>query len=486
MLALIDHSKDIRKKAMHMNTSQSVRQPMLGILITLVAFVMVALTSNVQAETERPNVLFIISDDQGWNDIGYHNDELRTPNLDALAQGGVELDCHYVQPQCTPTRVAFMTGRYPSRFGHQATHANNEPAYPIGTPTVARLFKAAGYATGMSGKWHMGSLPKWGPNHHGFDYSHGSLAGAVGMYDHRYRLNMPEYAVTWHRNHEIIEEPGHVTDLTAAEVVKWIREHKDSGPWFFYVPLHAVHTPIVEGDPKWHAMNDHIKNVDRRFFAAALSHMDWAVGEMVKALDETGQRDRTLIVFTSDNGGVYGRYKGGAYPPPDPALEAGFSSNKPLRGGKTEAFEGGIRVPAFVNWPGKLEPRKVIAPLHIVDWMPTFAALLGGSADSHLPNDLDGQNIWPLLIGEQETYPEPRTIYWMWGWGNNRDWEALRHGDWKIVRRNRPKLKQWHLFNLASDPNEKRNLAKGEPERLAEMVAIYETEIAKDHESTRK
>ena len=184
------------------------------------------------AQVERPNVLFVVSDDQGWNDIGYHNPKLRTPHLDRLAATGVELDCHYVQPQCTPTRVALMTGRYPSRFGHQATHANNEPAFPMGTPTLARMFKAAGYATGMSGKWHLGSLPKWGPNHHGFDYSHGSLAGAVGMYDHRYRFSTPEYSITWHRNHQMIEEPGHVTDLTAAEVVKWIKEHQDAGPWF--------------------------------------------------------------------------------------------------------------------------------------------------------------------------------------------------------------------------------------------------------------
>ncbi len=301
-------------------------RPQLAFLICVVAIACCSVYSVAMAETKRPNVLFIVSDDQGWNDVGYHNSELRTPNLDRLATEGVELDCHYVQPQCTPTRVALMTGRYPSRFGHRAIHANNEPAFAIGTPTLARMLKAAGYATGMSGKWHLGSLPKWGPNHHGFDYSHGSLTGAIGMYDHRYRLNVPEYTVTWHRNHEFIEEPGHVTDLSAGEAVRWIHAHQDGRPWFFYVPLHAVHGPIVEGDPKWHAMNNHIDDVDRRFFAAALSHMDWAVGQMVAALEKTGQRENTLIVFTSDNGGIHTTYNGGGYPPPDPRLNAGFST----------------------------------------------------------------------------------------------------------------------------------------------------------------
>ena len=437
----------------------------------------------------KPNVLFIVSDDQGWNDVGYHDPELRTPYLDRLASEGVELACHYVQPQCTPTRVALMTGRYPSRFGHQATHANNVPAFPVGTPTLAQLFKAAGYATGMSGKWHMGSKPQFGPNHHGFDYSHGSLAGAVGMYDHRYRLNLPEYSVTWHRNHEFIDEVGHVTDLTAAEAVSWIEQHQDTGPWFFYVPLHAVHTPIVEGDPKWIAMNEHIENIDRRFFAAALSHMDWAVGQMVKALQETGQRDNTLIVFTSDNGGVHSTYKGGAYPPPDPRLKAGYSSNKPLRGGKMQAYEGGIRVPAFANWPGVLKRSKVTTPMHIVDWMPTIANLLGDVAVAHLPDQLDGQDQWPTLYdGYAASEQPPRTFYWIWGAGNardwKRDWEAVRHGEWKIVRRHG--WEQWQLYNLAEDPNETTDLAPHQPQRLANLIELYEAERDKDHESTRR
>ena len=426
-----------------------------------------------------PNVLLIVSDDQGWNDIGYHNPKIRTPHLDALARTGVELDCHYVQPQCTPTRVALMTGRYPSRFSLRCTQASNDRAFPIGTPTLATVLKSAGYATGMSGKWHLGSRAKWGPNHHGFDYSHGSFAGAVGMYDHRYRLKSP-FAECWHRNHELVEEEGHVTDLTAAEAVRWIEQHKDPKKrWFFYVPFHAVHTPLVERDGKWLKSNEHFKRADRRLYAAAVTHMDWAVGRMVDALRRTGQRERTLIVFTSDNGAQV-NHGGNAYPPPDRKLTR-FSSNKPLRGKKCDVYEGGYRVPALANWPGVLQPRKVTQPMHAVDWLPTLARLAGAEMpalarraaegrpvgeDSPAPA-YDGANVWEHLTGA--VADRPRTFYIVWGGGRRR--EALRHGDWKILRNRR--RAEWELYNLADDPFEKTDLARDHAEQRAKLLEVY-------------
>ena len=424
----------------------------------------------VQAGAGQPNILFLVSDDQGWNDVGYHNPKMRTPNIDSLVKTGVELDCHYVQPQCTPTRVALMTGRYPSRFGLHCCEASNQQAFPQGTLTMASMLKSSGYETGMSGKWHLGSKPEWGPNHYGFDYSHGSLAGAVGMYDHRYRLNSP-FAVTWHRNEKITEEEGHVTDLTTGEVVKWIEKHASSNkPWFFYVPFHAVHTPLVEREQRWHDMNSHIKNTDRRLYAAAVSHMDYAIGKMVTALDRTNQREETLIVFTSDNG-AQTRHGGNAYPPPDPKV-INFSSNKPLRGIKTETYEGGYRVPACVNWPAKLEPRRVTAPMHIVDWMPTLANLV--NFENEEDPAWDGLNVWPLLAGDLEQ-AEDRTIYIVWG--TRRQREALRHGDWKIVRN---RGNNWELYNLAKDPYEKHNLKKEKPGVFKRLMELYRTERAKD------
>lgn len=442
----------------------------IAIMLCVTLAASLADTANAQ-DASLPNILVIVSDDQGWNDVGYHNEEIRTPNIDELVRTGVELNCHYVMPQCTPTRVALMTGRYPSRFGLAACVANNERVYPIGTLTMASLLKSRGYATGMSGKWHMGSYVDHGPGQFGFDHSHGSLTGAVGMYDHRYRIDSP-FGRTWHRNHEFIEEVGHVTDLTAKEVVTWINEKKDGGPWFFYVPFHAVHTPLVEGDPRWTQMNNHIEDVERRLYAAAVSHMDDAVGRIVKALDQTGQRKNTVIIFTSDNGAQV-NHGGNAYPPPDPKL-TNFSSNEPLRGKKTEVYEGGMRVPAFINWPGTLKPDKVDAPLHVVDWMPTLAGLVGYEADDS--PGWDGRDIWPIITGKQSD-PPIRTLYWVWGARRNR--EALRHGDWKILRNGG---KVWEMFNLAEDPLEKSDLRESRPRKFDELFAMYEAERAGDKE----
>lgn len=432
----------------------------------------------------RPNVILIVTDDQGWHDVGYHNDQLRTPTMDRLAAAGVELDCHYVQPQCTPTRVALMTGRYPSRFGAGATGANNYPAFPLGTPTMANLFKDHGYDTGLFGKWHLGSTEGHGPDQFGFDTSYGSLAGAVGMYDHRYRLNTP-FTDTWHRDGELLDpdldsEQGHVTDLVTNAALAFITVERDA-PYFCYIPYHAVHTPLVEREERWFEINAHIEHEDRRLFAAALTHLDHAIGRIVTTLEARGELDDTLIIFTSDNGGLQGRYGGGNYPEPDPALEAGFSSNLPLRGGKTTAFEGGMRVPAFVHWPNRLTAHRLETPMHVTDWLPTLTALLGDLDEpAHAINDAndnvdhDGRNMLPFLLGDATAYAEPRTFYWVWG---GRKWEALRHGDWKIVRQQE---QDWMLFNLREDPNETTNRAETETQRLESMRDRYREQRALD------
>jgi arylsulfatase A-like enzyme len=446
---------------------QNVGIHILGCLATPSAI----LLANKSSHSKRPNILVIVSDDQGWDDIGYHNPEIRTPNLDRLAREGMKLENHYVQPQCTPTRVALMTGRYPSRFGPHCTAASNDCAYPRGTLTMASMLKSQDYETALIGKWHMGSKPEWGPNHYGFDYSYGSLAGAVGMYDHRYRLNTP-YARTWHRNHKYIEQEGHATDLTADEAVAWL-ERKRSKPFFLYLPFNAVHTPLVERDKKWHEMNAHIQNKDRRLFAAAVSHMDAAIGRVVNTLKRLGQYENTLIIFTSDNGGIQTRYAGGNYPPPDPALAAGFSSNKPLRGQKSEVYEGGIRVPAFIHWPDKVKSNETDTPIHVVDWMPTLAAIVGFKTDAD--PKWDGRDLSPLLAKpKQDIYPS-RCFYWDW---SNRYRVALRCGPWKILR-NDPKA-PWELYNLADDPYETKNLADENPNKLQNMLKLVEQEKSKD------
>lgn len=419
----------------------------------------------------RPNVVFILADDQGWNDIGYHNPELRTPHLDQLAREGVELDAHYVQPQCTPTRVAIMTGRYPSRFGKHCLTASNAPSYPIGTPTLARMFKDAGYTTALIGKWHMGSTLASGPNHHGFDYSYGCLAGAVGVYDHRYRIGDP-HERSWHRDLDFVDEEGNAMDLLTADAVRWI-EANAGKPFYAYLPFTAVHTPLVPKE-EWLAVNAHIADEERRVFAAVLSQLDDSVGKVVAALERAGVRENTLIIYSSDNGAQVD-HKGGDYPPPDPVMTA-FSSNAPLRGKKTEAYEGGIRVPAFANWPGHLKPGKLSVPMHAVDWFPTLAAAIGAKA---APANADGFNTWPVLCGDPSAAKE-RSIYEVWG--QNRAWEALRRGDWKIVRHKTKgsEVPAWELYSLAVDPNESTDLAAQKPEKVRELAEHFASEAAKD------
>jgi arylsulfatase A-like enzyme len=227
---------------------------------------------------------------------------------------------------------------------------------------------------------------------------------------------------------------------------------------------------LVE-EEKWLKMNEHIERKDRRLFAAAVSHLDSAIGQVVDALERTGQRDNTLIVFTSDNGGLW-NHRGDTYPPPDPKLK-NFSSNEPLRGQKSQTYEGGMRVPAFVNWPGHLQPGKLTMPMHAVDWVPTLMGLLESRPDAALA--LDGRNVWPVLTGEQSVN-EIRTLYWVWG--ERRVRVALRHGPWKIVRMGLEA--PWELYNLANDPNETTDLAAKIPKKLAQLKERFESEKAKD------
>lgn len=427
------------------------------------------LAAAASAAARPPNVVVFVADDLGWADVGYHNSAMRTPHLDDLVQRGVELDCHYVMPMCTPTRVAFLTGRYPSRFGNHCTQATNKRALPPGTPTLASILQKRGYQTALIGKWHLGSLPKWGPNHYGFDYSWGCLAGAVGPYDHRYRLTRPEFTQTFHRNHQFIDEPGHITDLTVDEAVRWLESVPD-GPFFLYVPFNAVHVPLSE-PPRWLAVNEHIRSVHRRLYAAAASHMDDAVGRIVATLDRLELRENTLIVFFSDNGGLL-RHGGGKYPPPDPPLPQ-LASNSPWRGQKTEAYEGGIRVPAFAVWPRGFLPSKIEAPVHAVDWLPTIAGV-AGAADA-MPADLDGQDLRELLSGKTADLP-PRTLYWVTH--EDRRLAAVRRGRWKLIgSRNEP----WELYDLLDDPHETTDLADQRPEKVQQLKRFYADEMAKDN-----
>jgi arylsulfatase A-like enzyme len=417
----------------------------------------------------KPNILLIVADDLGWSDVGWHGGGGRTPNLDRLVKEGVELEQHYVQPVCTPTRTALMSGRYPGRFGPHPLAPCNLRAMPLGTVTLASALKTRGYYTVQTGKWHLGARQEWGPTAYGFDHGYGTLTGAADPWTHKYRKGSP-YEDTWHRDGKRLDEEGNATELVAAEAVRRIEEKR--APWFVYVAFHAVHTPVdapeefkrLYAGVKFH--DDPEKQDSRLRMAAMVSQLDAKVGQFVDALEKTGQRNNTMIVFTSDNGGIESLKNAYVGNVPDSPLN---SENDPLRGQKGTLYEGGIRVCAFANWPGRLAPRKSSTPMHAVDWFPTLAGLAGYKSETDLK--WDGIDQWPALTGTAAG--EPRTIYIATKGGH-----ALRHGDWKLIR---PKKGEPQLFNLGDDPYEKTDLAKSMPGKVDELRKILDEQQARDN-----
>ena len=436
-------------------------------ILVLLSFVLPRVTQ-ADERPDRPNILFIVADDLGWSDVGWHDGFAKTPNMDRLVGEGVELDQHYVQPVCTPTRTALMSGRYPGRFGPQALAPSNLRAMPLGTVTMASMLKSMGYATYQSGKWHLGARSEWGPTHFGFDHGYGTLTGAADPWTHKYRPGV--YEDTWQRDGKPLHEEGNATELIAAEAVRRIEEKQS--PWFVYVPFHAVHTP-VDAPEEFKQLYDGVKFHDdpgkqnsRLRMAAMVAQVDAKVGQFVEALERTGQRDHTLIVFTSDNGGIESLKNAYVGDVGDSPLN---SENDPLRGQKNTLYEGGTRVCAFTNWPGKLKPQKLLTPMHVADWMPTIANLVGYKSQVDL--QWDGVNQWPVLTGSA-TDSEPRTIYIAMKGGH-----SLRHGDWKLIVPGKGKAQ---LFNIGNDPYEKSDLADNMPDIVTDLRSRLAAEQAKD------
>ena len=426
---------------------------------------------------EKPNFVFIIADDLGWADVAFHGGRVPTPNLDRLREEGVELTQHYVAPVCSPTRTGFMTGRTWSRFN--VTAPQNEQALPFGTVTVARALREAGYDTCLTGKWHLGSKPEWGPNHFGFDHSYGSLAGGVGPYNHFYKKG--PYSTTWHRNEELLTEEGHVTDLITNEALSWL-EKRGERPFFLYVPYTAVHLPVKEPDPFLARVPASIEGEVPRHYAACILHLDDSVGRIVAAIDKAGKADNTLIVFTSENGGSTAENNDTKYPEDNYPSGKLTGNNLPLRGQKGDPYEGGTRVPTVARWTGRLKPgTRCETPLHITDWMPTFCALAGHDPGRDLK--WDGANVWGAISGEAEL-PE-RSLYSV---APGHRAHILRSGEWKLIEfpGKAPQPDRTELYHLAVDPGETKDLADAEPDRLANMKAKLEAARKADGDAAVK
>src|SRR5918995_6300739 len=401
-----------------------------------------------------PNILFILADDLGYGDLScYGRPDYRTPQIDRLARQGLRFTSNYTAAAvCTPTRVALMTGRYPARLpiglAEPLRSGDESVGLPPEHPTPASLLKQAGYETALIGKWHLGFLPEHGPIRHGFDEFYGILGGGVDYFSHR----EPSGKLDLHEGNVTVDQSGYMTDLLTDRAVQYARRGR-AAP--FYLALHytAPHGPW-EGPSDTAASRRYrtvADTVRERFvkgyadggspgvFAAMVRRLDDGVGRVLGALEDAGLARDTFVVFTSDNGGER------------------YSYNWPASERKGSLYEGGIRVPAIVRWPGRVPAGRATDQTVItMDWTATMLVLGGTGADSGYP--LDGVDLLPLCQGRPVQFD--RTLFW-----RTLKEEAVRQGAWKYLRTGKDEL----LFDIPNDPGERADLAAYQPKKLAQL-----------------
>jgi arylsulfatase A-like enzyme len=406
----------------------------------------------------KPNILVILADDLGYADVGAHGcKDIPTPNIDRIADRGVRLTDAYANGSfCTPTRAALMSCRYQQRYGIEDLGG----PLPAQAHTLPQRLKAAGYRTGMVGKWHLGVTEGHTPTYRGFDEFFGFLGGG-----HQYVLQSGgrgEYNAPILRNRQPVGEERYLTDAFGEEAAAFVERQKAAtGPFFLYLAFNAVHTPLQTID-RYKARFPGITDPKRQTYAAMLSAMDDAIGLVLAKLEQTGALGNTLIVFTSDNGG------------PTTRNAVNGSSNAPLRGSKCETFEGGIRVPLFVQWGGVIQPGTTYAkPVISFDISATTLAAAGADA-----SETDGVDLVPFFKREKDGAPHDILCWRSRTMSNN---YGARQGDWKYVHSTegdavqgpRQKPARDMLFNLSSDVGEQHDLASEQPRKLAEIKMRY-------------
>jgi arylsulfatase A-like enzyme len=414
----------------------------------LAALLLLPLAALAAGGSSKPNVLVIMADDLGYNDLGFQGCKgIATPHLDKLAAQGVRCTSGYVShPFCSPTRAGLLAGRYQQRFGHETNPEwlpqSTNAGFPLSQVTVADLLRKAGYRTGLVGKWHLGAHPQFHPLKRGFDECFALLGGGHGYMPSK--RGKGEYNTGLDRNGSGTPHTSYLTDQFGDEASAFVSRHQGK-PWFLYLAFNAPHTPLQAPKEVTDKLT-HIPEGKRRTYAAMVQVMDANIGKVLARLDATQQRENTLVFFFSDNGG------------PKP-----WTDNTPLRGGKTDFYEGGARTPFLISWPAKLKPAVYHQPVISLDVMATALAQAGGQ----LPTDraMDSVNLIPHLTGENPAPPHD-TLFWR-GEGPGGKY-GIRRGDWKLVRLDD---KPAELFNLATDIGETKNLAAEKPEKVAELVA---------------
>jgi arylsulfatase B len=440
----------------------------------------VALLAGAAGAAEPPNIVIILADDLGWADVGYHGGPIDTPSLDRLAAEGVQLDRFYTTPICSPTRAALMTGRDPMRLGIAYAVImpwSNNGVHPD-EHFMPESFQAAGYQTAVVGKWHLGHAQEtYHPNQRGFEHFYGHLHTEVGYF--------PPFAnqggKDFQRNGESISDEGYESYLLGDEASRWIRERDPQKPFFLYMPFIAPHTPLdapkdlvekykdLEDDrePARSANTDRTRQLSklmlresaRPMYAAVVEAMDRGIAKVLRTLEDEGLVDNTIVLFFSDNGGA--------------AYAMGGADNVPLRGGKGEAFEGGIRVVASLRWPAKLAAGSSMDQImSVMDVFPTLSAAAGIETGNQ--RQLDGRNMWPAISsGRKASLEQP--LFFIAETPIRGSFHATAFDQkWKLVQR----IEQDqvtveitnHLFRIDDDPYEKHNLAMDYPKIVQEYA----------------
>jgi arylsulfatase B len=466
---------------------------MLRVFCLIASCLVLNVTTAIIAAERRPNIVLLFADDLGYGELGCQgNPQIPTPHIDSIAKNGIRFTAGYVTASyCSASRAGLMSGRYQTRFGYEfnpigAANENPNAGLPASQMTLARHLKNVGYSTGLIGKWHLGGHAKFHPLRRGFDEFFGFTHeghyfvqppykgvttmlrrkalpnGGMGrwirsdgklVYSTHMRSHEPAYDANNPivRNSQPVNETAYLTDAFTREAVDFIDRNQEK-PFFLYLAYNAVHSPL-QGAEAYMKRFSHIEDIHRRIFAAMLSNLDDSVGAVLKQLRENGLEENTLVFFISDNGG--------------PTREL-TSSNLPLRGGKGDVYEGGIRIPFLMQWKGRLPAGKVYEkPVLSLDVYATAAAI----AEAPIPKRraIDGVNLLPHLLGKTKERPHDE-MFWRLSQRT-----AIRVGDWKLIRNPRVGTSaDWQLYDLSKDKSEQSDLAKSQPEMKKKLLARWE------------
>lgn len=437
-------------------------------LIKITCFICVSLTT-AYAQTQKPNIIVLLADDLGYNDVGFTGStEIKTPNIDQLASNGAIFRNGYVtHPYCGPSRAGLLTGRYQARFGMENNVSyspyDKHMGLPLTETTFAERLQKVGYTTGIIGKWHLGGAPHFQPNQRGFDYFYGFLDGGHQYMPGQVQVGAGGYLLPIMRNTQVAEFDEYLTTALSKDAVRFIKQNQNQ-PYMLFMSYNAPHAPLQA--PK-QTINKyaHIKDKNRRIYAAMVDEMDQGIGLIIKALKETKQLDNTLIFFLSDNGGVY---------PEEWLPNSNWADNSPFRRGKVALLEGGIHVPFIAHWPAKIKKGFEFDGLvSSLDIAATSVAIAGADSPDGL---LEGKNLLPYLTGDKSDSPH-QALFWRLEEADHI--YAVRTPEAKYMQQPLPGVGR-SFFDMVNDPTEKNNIVDQQPQQQKVLAELWNKWNAKN------